>query len=162
MASTDAASRSSSGRMSVRMCSYTNGASWRMRGSCSLHYANISTRVCRTRDVSIGKSLIINSPYSVPTHHWVDDGVRFNLVEGILPASYEIFDPVKGTRRSEELGLVNQIRERVDEWRLQGYPNVTTVTRELPGYNGCWPRQAYACSRRNVAFNVSDHITKRS
>ncbi|MBK6291701.1 MAG: DEAD/DEAH box helicase family protein [Ignavibacteria bacterium] len=77
------------------------------------------------------KSLIINSPYSVPTRHWVDDGVRFNLVEGRRPASYEIFDPVKGTRRSEELVLVNQIRERVDEWRAQGYPNVTTVTREL-------------------------------
>lgn len=77
------------------------------------------------------KSLIINSPYAVPTRHWVDDGVRFNLVEGRRPAGYEIFDPVKGTRRSEELTLVNQIRERVNEWREQGYPNVTTVTREL-------------------------------
>jgi type III restriction enzyme len=77
-------------------------------------------------------SLIINSPFDAPTRHWVkDQHDRFQIEESRRPANYEIFDPVKGTRRTESLGLVNQIRERVNEWRAEGYPGITVVTRQL-------------------------------
>jgi type III restriction enzyme len=78
------------------------------------------------------KSLIINSPFERPTHHWrrVSDQ-RLELVEGRRPAGYEIFDTRNNTVRSVELELVNRIRERVDEWRDAGYPGVTAVTRAL-------------------------------
>lgn len=77
------------------------------------------------------KSLIINSPYKPPTQHWVDKDGRLQIIEGRRPASYEIFDPVANTKRSEKLELVQAIRERVDEWRANGYPGITTITREL-------------------------------
>lgn len=77
-------------------------------------------------------SLIINSPYECPTHHWRRAGdTRLELVAGRRPAGYEIFDTRHNTVRSVELGLVNRIRERVDAWRAAGYPGVTAVTRAL-------------------------------
>lgn len=78
------------------------------------------------------RSLIVNSPFERPTHHWrrVSDQ-RLELVEGRRPAGYEIFDTRNNTVRSVELELVNRIRERVDEWRDAGYPGVTAVTRAL-------------------------------
>ena len=84
------------------------------------------------RNVTQPKSLIINSPFERPTHHWrrVSDQ-RLELVEGRRPAGYEIFDTRNNTVRSVELELVNRIRERVDAWRDAGYPGVTAVTRSL-------------------------------
>jgi type III restriction enzyme len=84
------------------------------------------------RNVTQPKSLIINSPFERPTHHWrrVSDQ-RLELVEGRRPAGYEIFDTRNNTVRSVELELVSRIRERVDEWRDAGYPGVTAVTRAL-------------------------------
>lgn len=46
-------------------------------------------------------------------------------------AGYEIFDVCYNTKRTEPLELVNQIRQRVDGWRVAGYPGVTSVTRRL-------------------------------
>lgn len=79
------------------------------------------------------KSLVINSPYERPKAYWEQDGAgkAMKLQEGRRPAAYEIFDTRNNTRRSEPLDLVNRIRERVDEWRKDGYPGVTTVTRHL-------------------------------
>lgn len=78
------------------------------------------------------KSLIINSPFEAPTHHWRrrDDG-QLELVAGRRPAGYDIFDTRNHTVRSVELERVNRIRERVDAWRAAGYPGVTAVTRTL-------------------------------
>ncbi|MEW6427845.1 MAG: BPTD_3080 family restriction endonuclease [Thermodesulfobacteriota bacterium] len=78
-------------------------------------------------------SLIINSPYEMPAHHWQQDesGRTVGVRPGRRPAGYEIFDTRRNTRRVEELELVNRIRERVDEWRQAGYPGVTSVTRRL-------------------------------
>jgi len=77
-------------------------------------------------------SLIINSPYERPTRHWEQarDG-SLTLVAGRRPAGYEIFDIRNDTRRTEELELVNAIRERVDAWREADYPGITSVTRRL-------------------------------
>ncbi len=77
-------------------------------------------------------SLIINSPYERPTRHWEQarDG-SLTLVAGRRPAGYEIFDIRNDTRRTEELTLVNAIRERVDAWREADYPGTTSVTRRL-------------------------------
>lgn len=78
------------------------------------------------------KSLIINSPFERPTHHWRRLGsTRLELAEGRRPAGYEIFDTRNNTVRSVELDLVNRIRERVDAWRDADYPGVTAVTRAL-------------------------------
>lgn len=77
-------------------------------------------------------SLIINSPFVAPAQHWQQAGDgTLTLVDGRRAASYEIFDVRNNTRRTEPLPLVNQIRERVDQWRADGYPGVTQVTRSL-------------------------------
>lgn len=76
-------------------------------------------------------SLIINSPYDVPTAYWERDGKQMRLKQGRRPAAYEIFDTRNNTQRAEPLELVNRIRQRVDEWRSAGYPGVTSVTRQL-------------------------------
>jgi type III restriction enzyme len=77
-------------------------------------------------------SLIINSPFARPARHWVEDS---NGTLALKPerrsAGYEIFDVRNNTRRVEELALVNTIRERVDQWRDDGCPGVTIVTRRL-------------------------------
>ena len=63
-------------------------------------------------------SLIVNSPYAAPTHHWRREGQdQFTLVAGRRPAGYEIFDTRNNTLRPVDLPLVNRIRSRVDEWR---------------------------------------------
>lgn len=78
------------------------------------------------------QSLIINSPFACPTHHWRRAGDhRLELVDGRRPAGYEIFDTRNNTVRGVELELVNRIRERVDAWRAADYPGVTAVTRQL-------------------------------
>lgn len=76
-------------------------------------------------------TLIINSPYDVPTAYWERDDKKLNLQQGRRPAAYDIFDTRSNTTRSEPLEQVNRIRERVDEWREAGYPGVTSVTRQL-------------------------------
>lgn len=78
------------------------------------------------------KSLIINSPFERPTHFWDKKGEKeLDLVEGRRPAGYEIFDTRSNTVRRVELELVNRIRHRVDEWREDDYPGITSVTRQL-------------------------------
>lgn len=77
-------------------------------------------------------SLIVNSPFESPTHHWVRQSTgELQLLEGRRPANYEIFDTRYGTVRTVELSLVNQIRERVIAWRDADYPGITGVTRKL-------------------------------
>ncbi len=78
------------------------------------------------------RSLIINSPFERPTHHWLrQSDSKLALQSGRRAAGYEIFDTRNNTVRTVELDLVNRIRERVDAWRAAGYPGVTTVTRQL-------------------------------
>lgn len=77
-------------------------------------------------------SVIVNSPYDVPHHHWLHRGDgTLELVEGRRPASYDIYDVRNNTRRVEILEQVNEIRQRVDAWRADDYPGVTVITRQL-------------------------------
>jgi len=77
-------------------------------------------------------SLIINSPYVRPEQHWTEGrGGKLEVKPERRPASYDVFDARNNTKRTETLDLVNTIRERVDQWRADGYPGVTIVTRKL-------------------------------
>src|SRR3546814_14101598 len=78
------------------------------------------------------KSLSVNTPYEPPPTHWQQGaGTSLNLVDGRRPAAYEVFDTRNNTKRTEELKLVNRIRERVQEGRGADYPGITQVTRGL-------------------------------
>lgn len=77
-------------------------------------------------------SLIINIPHHEPQRHWsqAKDGT-LQLVERRRPAGYEIFDVRANTRRTEDLPLVNTIRERVAQWRASQYEGATIISRNL-------------------------------
>jgi type III restriction enzyme len=81
----------------------------------------------------MGHSLIINSPYETPVLHWMPKrgGGGLDLVSNRRPAGYEIFDTRSNTHRTQSLDLVNQIRERVYQWRSDDYAGITSVTRNL-------------------------------
>ena len=77
-------------------------------------------------------SLIINTPFECPAQHWVEaKGGKLEVKPERRPASYEVFDARNNTKRTEVLDLVNKIRTRVDQWRADGWPGVTIVTRKL-------------------------------
>lgn len=81
--------------------------------------------------------LIINNPYEMPKHHWkyIREKRKFVLEDGRRPAGYVIAS--EGSKSFDdpgvfiELPLVNRIRKRVDEWRANGYPGVTGITKRL-------------------------------
>ena len=86
---------------------------------------------------------IINSPYEEPKQYWkIAEGEQPQLIPGRRPSSYYYKPP--GSQPSlfgaEDLGtlielkIVNRIRERVKEWRSQGWPGVSRVTLELLNY----------------------------
>jgi len=83
------------------------------------------------------KNLIICSPFVEPTKHWLFNRERkkFEMISGRRPAGFLIATPASqdfddpGIFR--EIELVNKIRPRVDDWRANGYPNVTGVTKQL-------------------------------
>ena len=52
-------------------------------------------------------------------------------MESRRAASYEIYDVRNNTRRVETLDQVNEIRQRVAQWRGDDYPGITAVTRQL-------------------------------
>src|SRR5438034_2616487 len=91
---------------------------------------------------------IQNSPYDRPERHWfMRPDVAPNLRDSRRPPL--VFEPPGEGRRWEvdpndtalrrmpeyenawELQLVSLIRERVGDWRGQGYPGVTRLTREV-------------------------------
>lgn len=77
-------------------------------------------------------SLIINRPWERPAQHWVQGkGGKLEIKPERRPASYEVFDARNNTKRTEVLAIVNTIRDRVDQWREDGCPGVTIVTRKL-------------------------------
>ena len=83
------------------------------------------------------KNLIICNPYEEPSQHWKYDRTKrkFELVSKRRPAGFliastdsKVFDDPGEFR---ELELVNKIRDRVERWRQNNYPNVTGVTKQL-------------------------------
>src|SRR5216684_1199339 len=90
---------------------------------------------------------ILNSPYDEPGEHWnIEEGASPERRPGRRPAGYFYRDPkappgddehaARGTW--QELKLVNLVRERVKQWRSQGYPGVTRTTLDLLNY---WRRE---------------------
>jgi type III restriction enzyme len=86
---------------------------------------------------------ILNSPYDEPAEHWnIEEGAAPEKRPGRRPAGYYYRDPKAPSSDSEhdargnwqELKLVNLIRERVKQWRSQGYPGVTRTTLDLLNY----------------------------
>lgn len=85
---------------------------------------------------SINK-LIINSPYSEPSHYWKYDieNRTFSLEDGRRPAGYVIAsessksfdDPGKLI----EIPLVNLIGPRIKKWKNDGYPGVSGITKRI-------------------------------
>ena len=91
--------------------------------------------------------LVINSPYEEPKSHWIYDSEaankddKFRIVEGRRKAGYFIAKPGAKAYDDEgrfiEIELVNRIRERVRQWREEGYPGITNTTRDLLLYCSC-------------------------
>ena len=85
------------------------------------------------------ESLILNSPYRMPSRHWRYTGPLGGHEDtpGRRRASYVIHDTrgrgnrARLTRREVELKLVNRIRPGVDQWRRDGFPGATPATRQL-------------------------------
>ena len=91
---------------------------------------------------------VINSPFVEPTRHFkvVDGQIAGDIEDGRRPS--EFFVPVAAPKKkSPQLALqfgagvrqqpneiVNEIRQAVGRWRLQGYPHTTNVTQELLQY----------------------------
>ncbi|MBI5749339.1 MAG: DEAD/DEAH box helicase family protein [Nitrospinae bacterium] len=81
--------------------------------------------------------LIINSPYEEPQQYWeyIRDTREFILQKGRRPAGYVVAS--ESSRAFDDPGifipipLVNTIRPRIKEWREQGYPGVTGITKRL-------------------------------
>jgi type III restriction enzyme len=101
---------------------------------------------------------ILNSPFEEPTRYWAYDEGQPVLVEGRRPAGYYFKSRTRGEQLAmleEEfvpLELVNTIRERVREWRVQGYPDVTPITRQLLNHwnNPDRERKLFFCQREAV------------
>ncbi len=83
------------------------------------------------------KNLIICNPYDVPSQHWKynREKRKFELTQGRRPAGFLIASADSKTYddpgKFREFILVNRIRDRVDEWRQNDYPNVTGITKQL-------------------------------
>ncbi len=78
------------------------------------------------------QSLIINSAFEEPSQHWRENADRTLRVQATRrPAGYEIIDTRENTRRFVPLPMVDDIRQRVRQWREAGWPGITEMTREL-------------------------------
>jgi type III restriction enzyme len=81
--------------------------------------------------------LIINFPYTEPTHHWKynQNKQTFEREKGRRPAGYIVAGQGNNLYgdggRFEPIPLVNEIRHRVKAWRENGYPGVTGITHKL-------------------------------
>lgn len=83
------------------------------------------------------KHLIINSPYEEPRRHWEYNHHRmaFELAEGRRPSGYTVASTEKRLINDPgvfvQIPLVNQIRQRVKEWRENGYAGISGITKHL-------------------------------
>lgn len=80
---------------------------------------------------------IINDPFQEPARYWLYTEGQPQLKPGRRPSGYYLASrtttKIKPLAEEEfvEIEHVNQIRERVRQWRQQGYPGTTRITREL-------------------------------
>lgn len=82
-------------------------------------------------------NLIICGPYEKPDRYWKYNRAKrkFEIIAGRRPAGFLMATPdskaFDDPGEFRELELVNRIRDRVDTWRQNGYPNVTGITKQL-------------------------------
>ncbi|PYS94550.1 MAG: hypothetical protein DMF64_00485, partial [Acidobacteria bacterium] len=75
--------------------------------------------------------LIINSPYEEPHRHWDYNPHRmaFELAEGRRSSGYTVASTEKRLINDPgvfvSIPLVNQIRQRIKEWRANGYAGIS-------------------------------------
>src|SRR5271157_5962981 len=102
----------------------------------------------------VGQSIenpVINSPFIEPVQHFrtLADGTVTGEIEPRRRPS-EFFVPVArpkrisaaqltmdgfgGPKKQQPSEIVNEIRQAVGRWRIQGYPHTTSITRELLAY----------------------------
>ncbi|CAN5852384.1 DEAD/DEAH box helicase family protein [soil metagenome] len=90
---------------------------------------------------------IINTPFAEPARHFVttrDGKVSGEIAERRRPSEFFVpvarprkgsaqmtMDQFGGPTRQQPNEIVNEIRHAVGRWRLQGYPHITPVTRDL-------------------------------
>lgn len=77
---------------------------------------------------------IINDAFTEPTRYWHFAGVTPEVRDGRRAAGYLAPSPDGQLRITDELlplEIVNDLRERVRQWRADGYPGSTTITRDL-------------------------------
>ncbi len=83
----------------------------------------------------VDQSPIINDPYREPEYHWEFGEGEPRKRAGRRPSGY--LPPGAGAGQlaiiSEvvPLDLVNDLRDRVRQWREDGYPGTTAVTKDL-------------------------------
>ena len=84
--------------------------------------------------------LIVNSPFEEPERHWryERETRMFDLADGRRPAGYVVASTDSKAFDDPgvfiEIPLVNRIRPRVRQWRENGYPGVSGITRRLLSY----------------------------
>lgn len=77
---------------------------------------------------------IINNAFAEPTRYWHFSGVAPEIRDGRRTAGYLAPSPdgqLKITDDVIPLALVNDLRDRVRQWRADGHPGATTITRDL-------------------------------
>ncbi len=80
---------------------------------------------------------IVNNPFEEPKQHWVYEEGQPVLKQERRKSGYYLRPRTRDEQVAlfeeefVELGVVNTIRERIKEWRKQGYPAVTNITRQL-------------------------------
>jgi type III restriction enzyme len=77
---------------------------------------------------------IINDPFVEPRRHWHFGDVAATVREGRRIAGYLAASPDGQLRITDELiplELANDLRDRIRQWRAEGYPGSTTMTRDL-------------------------------
>ena len=105
---------------------------------------------------------IQNSPFEEPLRYWyIREGEHPQLIEGKRRAAVvfpprdqkrawdedaRILRPSKEYANGFEMVMVNLIRERVAEWKKQGYPGLTRTTLELIEW---WTREG---RKQNLFF----------
>ena len=80
---------------------------------------------------------IINDAFGEPTRYWHFGNVSPELRDGRRTAGYLAPAPDGQLKITDEvipLELVNDLRDRVRNWRADAYPGITVVTRDLLGF----------------------------
>ena len=81
--------------------------------------------------------LIINNPYDEPPKYWDynRETLSFKINDGRRPAGYIIATPNSKSYNDPgifiKIDSVNKIRQRVNKWRNNNYPGITSITKRL-------------------------------